>query len=220
MAALAAPDFTPELPGLADISPKTLLGPLFSALLSPNALTRARASAAFGPAAARLAAARMEDARILMRRLMWLMNEESGNVGWGIPEAMGEIMACHEGLAREYHRILISYVQDMDKDCNFIDHPPLRRGAWRGIGRLAEVWPELAAPAAPECLAALSDCDPETRGLAARVLSLLPGLLAPEAEKALAALRDDGFVFELYRKDALETVTVGELANEALARKA
>jgi len=219
MTALAAPEFTPELPELADIPPKTLFGPLFSALLSPDALVRARAAAAFGPAAARLAALRMEDARILMRRLMWLMNEEAGNVGWGIPETMGEIMARHEGLAREYHRILISYVQDMDKDCNFIDHPPLRRGAWRGIGRLAEAWPELAAPAAAECLAALADCDPETRGLAARALALLPGPLAPEARQTLDALREDGFSFELYRNGALLRVTVGQLAEEALARR-
>jgi len=37
-----------------------------------------------------------------MRRLMWNLNDESGGIGWGNPEAMGEILACHEALANEY----------------------------------------------------------------------------------------------------------------------
>ena len=43
----------------------------------------------------------MEAARIFMRRLMWSMNEESGNLGWGIPEAMGCILAESPALAKE-----------------------------------------------------------------------------------------------------------------------
>ncbi len=216
MAALAVPGFDPSLPELSGVAGKTLLGPLFSALLSPDALIRGRAAAAFGPCAAKMADVRMEDARILMRRLMWLMNEESGNVGWGIPEAMGEIMAASEKLAREYHRILISYVQDMDKDCNFIDHPPLRRGAWRGIARLAQARPEYAVPAVPELIAGLADCDPETRGLCALTLSFLPAHITPEARDALAALEADDFAFDLYRDGLLAPVTVKALAKAAL----
>jgi len=37
----------------------------------------------------------MESARVIMRRLMWSLNDESGDIGWGAPEAMAEIIACH-----------------------------------------------------------------------------------------------------------------------------
>jgi len=41
----------------------------------------------------------MESARVVMRRLMWNLNEESGGIGWGCPEAMGETMARSAPLA-------------------------------------------------------------------------------------------------------------------------
>ena len=59
----------------------------------------------------------MEGARVIMRRLMWSLNEESGGIGWGAPEAMAEIMARHLELAREYSHMLISY---MDYEGNFL----------------------------------------------------------------------------------------------------
>ncbi len=62
-----------------------------------------------GRVAADLADRDMESARVVVRRLMWNLNDESGGIGWGSPEAMGEIMACHEGLAEEYSCILISF---------------------------------------------------------------------------------------------------------------
>ena len=49
----------------------------------------------------------MESARVVMRRLMWNLNDESGGIGWGSPEAMGEIMARHSGLAEEYSKISV-----------------------------------------------------------------------------------------------------------------
>jgi len=36
---------------------------------------------------------------------MWSLNDESGGIGWGAPEAMGAIMARHTGLADEYANI-------------------------------------------------------------------------------------------------------------------
>ena len=46
----------------------------------------------------RLADSDMEAARVIMRRLMWNLNDESGGIGWGSPEAMGEILAAMVGL--------------------------------------------------------------------------------------------------------------------------
>ncbi len=174
MAALAAPGPTaPALASLAALPPAAHTGPLQSALLSPVPLVRWRAVTALGRAVCRMAEARLEDGRVFVRRLMWHLNEESGAIGWGAPEAMAEILARHEGLAREYHRILLSYIREFDKDCTFIDHPPLRRGAYWGVARLAQARPDMALAAVLDLTAGLWDCDPESRGLCCLGLTLL-----------------------------------------------
>ena len=59
-----------------------------------------------GASLARLADADMEAARIVMRRLLWSLNDESGGIGWGAPESMAEAMCRHQGLALEYAHML------------------------------------------------------------------------------------------------------------------
>jgi hypothetical protein len=75
----------------------------------------------------------MEHARIIMRRLMWTLNDESGGIGWGVPEAMAEIMINHKGLFKEYAHILMSYAEGGG---NYLDHEPLKRGVIKAIERL------------------------------------------------------------------------------------
>ena len=82
----------------------------------------------------------LEAARNWMRRFMWQLNEESGGIGWGVAEVMGEVMARHEGLAREFARILLSY---LDENGNYLEFEPLQKGVLWGIGRLAQVRPEV-----------------------------------------------------------------------------
>ncbi|MFQ9869079.1 MAG: hypothetical protein ACLRWP_20725 [Bilophila wadsworthia] len=47
-----------------------------------------RAASAPGKAVSRMADEHIEEARNVVRRLMWHMNEESGNIGWGIPKPL------------------------------------------------------------------------------------------------------------------------------------
>ena len=84
-------------------------------------MIRWRAVSAMGHVVSRQAENDMPAARIIMRRLMWNLNDESGGIGWGSPEAMGDIMARSAPLTREYHRILISYV---DPSGNFLEPRP------------------------------------------------------------------------------------------------
>lgn len=219
-AALGAVDFPRALGELADIAPKKRLMPLFSALLDRDAHIRWRAVAALGAAGAELAATRPDEARDFWRNLMWRLNEESGTIGWGIPEVMGETLARSPSLADDYHRILISYVQDGPGDSTFIDHEPLRRGVWWGLARLAEARPDLATAALPDLTAALADPDPTARGLACLALSRLPGPLDQAVLERLDALTSDEAPFELYRDDRLIAATVATLAREALSRHA
>ena len=224
--ALSVPDWAEAVFRL-DCSGEELAGPLFAHLLHKDELVRWRAAEAFGMLAGRMAAERPEAARMLMRKFMWRMNEESGNLGWGIPESMACAMVRDATLAREFHTILASYIYTGERlDGNYLDHAPLRRGVYWGLGRLAGERPGLVAHAAGHLVAALeSEDDAANRGLAARALGLLAqgGELAgaPGAEGAragLEALADDPGELRLYRGGAVEDATVGELAREALQR--
>ena len=215
--ALLGEDREAALSVLAATPAKTRLGPLFSLLLDKEALVRWRAVTAFGAAMAAIADARLEDARDVWRNLMWRVNEESGNIAWGIPECMGETLAVCPPLAREFHRILLSYVQDLPGACTFIDHAPLRRGAWWAIARLAGAVPELCAPALPEIVAALGDCDPAARGLACLAVARIKPDPSRTLLAALAALAGDTVAFDRYDGWTLASATVADAAAQALA---
>ncbi|MEA4858546.1 MAG: DVU0298 family protein [Solidesulfovibrio sp.] len=215
--ALAGDDRAAALATLSAIPAKTRLGPLFSLLLDKEPLLRWRAVTTFGAAMADIADARLEDARDVWRNLMWRVNEESGNIAWGIPECMGETLARCPVLARDYHRILLSYVQDLPGDCTFIDHPPLRRGAWWAIARLAEAAPQLCKPALPELTTALADCDPAARGLACLAVARIRPQPARGLLEALARLAADAAAFDVYDGWNLAAATVAEVAARALA---
>lgn len=82
---LSAPDWRDHLSELRSMG-QPAVGPLFSFLLL-EPLMRHKAALALGQVVAGLEEGSAEDMHNIMRRLMWHMNEESGNIGWGIPEA-------------------------------------------------------------------------------------------------------------------------------------
>lgn len=104
-----------------------------------------RAASALGKAVSRMADEHIEEARNVVRRLMWHMNEESGNIGWGIPEAFAEILAQHRRLG-EFYPILNSYVIDTGKGDNFCDNNVLRRSCFRAVERFALARPSILRP--------------------------------------------------------------------------
>jgi hypothetical protein len=156
----------------------------------------------------------MEKARVIMRTLMWYMNEESGNLGWGIPLFMAEAMVNSERIAREFSKILVSYIFcDEECDGNFLDHPELRRDVYWGLARLAESRPELVAHGERFLMVGLNDPDAYNRAYAARVLGLIK---AEGARSALKALTDDPAEIRTFHHRELIDTTVGELARAAL----
>ena len=120
-----------------------------------------------------MADARMEEGRNVLRRLMWHMNEESGNIGWGIPEAFAAVLCRHEGLAREFAPILVSYITKTGKDDNFCDHDVLRRSCFAGVAHLLAARPEFTALARGPLQAGLADEDPVCRELAGKTLEAI-----------------------------------------------
>lgn len=211
---LGGDDWQARLAELDEYNPGDLVPPLLNLRLDRSEAVRWRSVTAFGLTAGRLAEASMERARVLMRTLMWYMNEESGNLGWSIPNFMGEAMVHSERIAKEFHKILASYIFcDEECDGNFLDHPELRRDVYWGLARLAEVRPELVAPSERFLLVGLDDPDAYNRAYAARVLGLLK---ASAARDRLEALKDDPAEIRTYLHRELVDTTVGEMAREAL----
>lgn len=218
---LAGPDWRARLGELALVPARQLPGPLFSLLLDKDELVRWRAAEAFGRTMARLAESRepgegLEAARVVLRQCLWRLNEESGGLGWGIPEALGESLARHRRLAGEFHRVLASYVREEARgEGNYLEHAALRRGVFWGLGRLAQSFPDLVAGDAAALMAGLADEDGANRGLAAWVLGLVH---AAEAARGLEALTDDASDVALFLDGELLRTTAGALARQALER--
>jgi hypothetical protein len=215
-ALLLDPAWEDRLKELTQMPLKKAFGPLFSFFCDSDPLVTWRAVTAFGVVVNALALQDMESARVIMRRLMWNLNEESGTIGWGAPEALGESMACNPALAKEYHRILISYAQEPARgDGNYLEHAPLRCGVYWGLARLAEVHPELVRGAIPALLSGIRQENPQIRGLSAWALGLLDD---QQAVDELQAVLVDYREITLYRNRVLGNRTVASLAGEALQR--
>jgi len=74
---------------------KRVLGSLVSLTYAADVRTSWRAVEALGVAASRIAEADPDHVRELLRRLMWLVNDESGGICLRAPEAMAEILRRH-----------------------------------------------------------------------------------------------------------------------------
>jgi hypothetical protein len=198
---------------LRTISPRRAVNPVLSAFYHGDDRVRWNAVAVFGQLVKMLALEDMEAARVVMRRLMWSLNDESGGIGWGAPEAMGEAMACVQRLAEEYGAILLSYVRE---DGNFLEHAPLRKGALWGLGRLAQARPGVLTPlgAAGHIRGYLKDPDPEARALALWALGRIG-----EADDCgdIRHLRYDTAEVMLFVDHSFVRKTVGDAAEEAIA---
>ncbi len=191
---------------------RRVANPLLAFLHHGVARIRWAAVIGLGMVTAALAEEDLEAARVIVRRLMWNLNDESGGIGWGSPEAMGEILLRHPQLAEEYGRMLLSYARE---DGNFLEHEGLQRGLLWAIGRLARPRPALVRPALPRLRTYLRSPDGGVRGQAARLMGLLGDR---EACGELERMRGETTEIEFYRDGRVVLCRVGELAAESLAR--
>ena len=208
---LLAEDYIKRLAEIRRLPPRRVVGPLFSYLCSLDELVKWRAVTAMGIIISDLTASNLESARVVMRRFIWNLNDESGGIGWGCPESMAEAMARSENLAAEYGCILISYLQP---DGNYLEHEGLQRGVLWGVGRLAHNRPQCMQAAAGLLLPYMRSADPYLRGLAVWAVS---PILNAEAIDALQQLARDPAELVLFRNEKLAQYSVGQLAREALA---
>ena len=168
-------DLKDFLNSLNKFPPTKIVSFLIEAFLHPKEKVRWKAIIGFGYIVSQIANKDLERARIIIRRLIWMLNEESGGMAWGVPEGFAEALYNHEVLKNEYLSIFISYIWETEdtgkhKTDNYLEFPPAQRGVIWGIGRLAQKYKEdLLEKNAPfhvyKCLISSSD-------LAVKFLSL------------------------------------------------
>jgi hypothetical protein len=207
---LQGDDFQNSLSLLVEMPGRQVINPLFSLLYHPDPLVKWRTVTAMGAVLEKLADTSLEGARVVMRRLMWSLNDESGAIGWGAPEVMGEAMARSEILANEYAAILGSYA---DPAGNFIEHVPLQRGVLWGWCRLSQVRPEALSQWGLHLKKHLFSDDSSVRGHAAMASGLLN---VHEARDGLTELLNDHEAFETFLNQKVSQCRVRDTAEKAI----
>lgn len=191
-------------------APRLVLAALFSMYFDPDQILRWRAITATGSVMSKMANENMESARIVMRRLMWTLNDESGGIGWGSPEAMGEIMARHARLSDEYHRILVSYMME---DGNYLELEVLQRGVIWAVARLAEARPDIGEKVRGLVRPYLFSPDREVRGQAARLAGIVHD---KESIDGLGKMISDDSSIPVYENSEIKYFKISEIAKKSI----
>ncbi len=202
--------FEERLSVLLNMPAAQVINALFSLLCHQDPLIKWRAVRAMGTVLARLAQVDIEGARVVMRRLMWSLNDESGGIGWGAPEVMAEAMAQSELLAKEYASILGSYA---DEAGNFLEHEPLQRGLLWAWARLSEARPEALHSWGSHLAKYLQSKDPAVRGHAVMAIG---NLRLADAKPALKALLADETEFETFDSEKIIRLKMKDAAENAI----
>ena len=133
-----------NISGLIEIHGAKLSNSFFSASYNNSKIISNRAIKSFHFLAEHLSKNSLEKIRILIRKCIWMLTEESGGIPWNAPRIMGEIMASNLIIAEEFIKILFSYIYETE-DCydNFLENTQLRKGVYYAITRISGKYPQL-----------------------------------------------------------------------------
>ncbi len=184
---------------------KRILSLLTAITYHPDNLIAWRAVQAIGIAASVIAHQDPEYVRIHLRRLNWLVNDESGGIGWRAPETIGEIISQCPGQFDEFISPLFHFL-DMEPE----DAPRFRPGILWAIGRVGSNHPDAIYPVLHLILDCLKDPQAQTRGLALWCLAQAGYAGSIPGKQALCS--DQELVW-LYLDGVLQLNTVAQLAS-------
>ncbi|MBF0101101.1 MAG: hypothetical protein HQK77_09365 [Desulfobacterales bacterium] len=203
-------DMDNALQQLLQFPPRQIINPLLSLLYDMNEVLKWRSVSAIGKVVSHLALENIEACRNIMRRLIWNLNDESGGIGWGSPEAMGEIMANHPILANEYSRILMSYI---DPNGNFLEHPMLQKGVLWALLRLSLANIDCVSSAVPFIKPYLLSDDAWSIGVAAWFCG---NVKAFAVKPLLESLLNDSQTITIYQQGNFITTTIHQLSLKSI----
>ncbi len=164
-----------------------------------------RAIEATGHVTSSIAETNPEGVRNFLRRLIWALSDESGDMAWSGPEMLAEIFIRNPVLCQDVALIVIN-----------LDEPVFRKNAVWAAGRIACEHPEIVQEVMDDLLKETDSQDPEIRAYAAWALGCLCDKKAVEPLKRLTSDTSDQVKF--YSYGTLKRVSVSSIAKEALAR--
>lgn len=189
-----------DIAGLA-LQDRRVISALISFTYDKDSVLAWKAIEALGVASRRLSGEDVLAVREIIRRLLWMMTDESGGIGWSAPEMLGEIIRTDPDEFSDIIPILWSYHEE----------EIFRDSALRGMCRVAEVRPDLTGFVCDDLPMLLRDGNPLVRGNAVRLAGFIG--IGPFREE-LAALRADMSMIPLYRDSELITMSIGDVVRE------
>ncbi len=201
-----------ELALLAEGS-RRVLGLLVPLTFDPDPTVAWRAIEAMGAVAERVSEHDPEAVREHLRKLFWLITEESGGICWRAPEAMAEIVARRPDLYGDYVPVVTHLIVEAAEE----DLAHFRAGMLWAIGRLGRLAAEEAEDVLDTVVSALDHPDAQVRGMAVWCLGRLgrtDGLA-----QGIGLDADDGPV-EVYEAGTVRSTSVRRLRERALAEAA
>jgi HEAT repeat protein len=183
---------------------------LIGLLTDSNENVKWRAVKALGLLTTRLFSEDPEKVRKVIRQLIWNLNNESGGIGWGMPEALGEILALIPVLRKEYAGLLAAYI--VEEGC-LLENEPLQKGVIWGLGRLKFFDQALRDKIIPFLVQTLKNSDPSMRGTAAWALGEMGAL---EAVPHLKTLQKETGMIKLFINDNFQEKPLEQWIEEAL----
>jgi hypothetical protein len=188
---------------------KRVLGSLVSLTFELDPELGWRAVEAMGIAAERIAPDHPDAVREHLRKLFWLMSEESGGICWRAPEAMAEIVSRQPVLYADFIPIIVHLIEETAEE----DLAHFRPGMLWAIGRLGAVGAQEAQEVLPTVVAALEHADPQVRGMAVWALGRVGRADVLASRDRL--LTDEGVV-AVYEHGALVSQSVADVTRRAL----
>ncbi len=158
-------------------------------------IVRQRACWELGEAVSRMAPSKIAD---FIRRLLWRLNPESGDIARGVPEAIGEIGNRAVQHVESFMPSLMQYLEDES----------LRPGLLQAAGRIGQHSPHSLSPYIDEIAAYLFSEDVAIAGNAALALVRIGGERAGEA---LRAVENDARQVTLFCDDDFITIKLCEM---------
>lgn len=186
---------------------RRVLSLLLGLTYDPDETVAWRAAEGLGVAAAVVADQDPEFVQGILRRLMWSLNDESGSIGWKSPQAMGAIVACRPNLFPEFAPLVISLLE--------LEEAAFRPGTLWAMGRIGARDANLVRQGILRMARFLADPDPETRAYACWCAGWVG---AQETLPVLQALAGDPAEVAIFEQGQLRRRTVGQVAQEAMAR--
>ena len=137
--------------------------------------------------------------RNVIRRAVWAMADESGNVPWAAPEMMSAVIKACPQHYKEFVKIMIT---------NGLDSPMCHLGVLWSVGYLGKEYVSEIEPFMPKLLKFLAHKDPEMRGTA---LWALKQLQYEPAFAKINSMADDDAEFWIYENGMLQQKSIRQI---------